>query len=203
VKIITTGEGGMATTNDPELAVRMGLLRSHGITRDPALMHQKNPAPWYYEQQMLGFNYRMIDIEAALGLSQLKRLDAFVERRNMLAARYDALLTGLPIVLPTVLPNRRSSFHLYVVRLPERDRVRHRNIFEAMRKAGIGVNLHYMPVHLQPDYATLGFARGMYEVAESHGETALTLPLFPAMTEGEQDRVAEALARACGSAPAH
>lgn len=199
VKIITSGEGGLATTNDAELASRMSLLRSHGITRDPKLLHRANAPAWHYEQQMLGFNYRMIDMEAALGLSQLGRLDAFVARRNALAARYDALLADLPVVRPTVLPNRRSSFHLYVVRLPERDAARHRAVFEAMRAAGIGVNLHYTPVHLQPDFAALGFTRGMFEVAECYGETALTLPLFPDLSEGEQDRVVAALAQACAA----
>lgn len=196
VKIITTGEGGVATTNDPELAFRMGAFRTHGITRDPARLELKDPPPWYYEQQMLGYNYRMIDIEAALGLSQLQRLDAFVERRNALAARYDRLLADLPIVRPKVLSNHLSSFHLYVVRLPERDPLRHRKVFEAMRASGIGVNLHYMPVHLQPDFVRLGFAPGMFEEAEAYGESAMTLPLFPAMSEGDQDQVAQALAAA-------
>lgn len=196
VKIITTGEGGLATTNDAELAFRMATLRTHGITRDPARLDEKDPPPWYYEQQALGYNYRMIDIEAALGLSQLARLDEFVERRNQLAVRYDQRLAELPIVRPGVLSNRRSSFHLYVVRLPKRDPRRHRGVFEVMRGKGIGVNLHYMPIHLQPDYRRLGFEPGMFEEAEAYGETAITLPLFPAMSEDQQDQVVDALAAA-------
>ncbi|MDB5526928.1 MAG: rkpM [Devosia sp.] len=193
VKIITTGEGGMAMTNDGELAWRMAALRSHGITREPSRLQAENPAPWYYEQQMLGYNYRMIDIEAALGLSQLERLDAFVARRNDLAQRYDRLLANFALILPTVDQECRSSFHLYVVRLPRCDPARHRQVFEALRAGGIGVNLHYMPVHLQPDFRPLGFAPGMFSEAEAYGESAITLPLYPAMTEDDQDRVVDAL----------
>jgi UDP-4-amino-4,6-dideoxy-N-acetyl-beta-L-altrosamine transaminase len=193
VKIITTGEGGMALTNDDELAWKMSALRSHGITRDPVRLHNKNAAPWQYEQQMLGYNYRMIDVEAALGLSQLERLEAFVVRRNEIAQRYHRLLQRLPLVLPTIGQDRRSSFHLYVVRLPARDPARHRKVFEALRAAGIGVNLHYTPVHLQPDFVQLGFAPGMFEEAEAYGESAITLPIYPAMTDEDQDRVVDAL----------
>lgn len=198
VKIVTTGEGGAALTNDAELAHQMALYRSHGITRDPARLTIADAPPWYYEQQALGFNYRMIDIEAALGVSQLTRLDEFVDRRNALAARYDALLADLPVTLPTVLPNRRSSFHIYVVRLPRRDPARHRRVFEQMRGNGIGVNLHYTPVHLQPDYRRLGFAPGMFEAAEAYGETAITIPLFPAMSDADQDKVVSVLTAALG-----
>lgn len=193
VKIITTGEGGVATTNDAELAYRMATLRTHGITRDPLRLERKDPPAWHYEQHMLGYNYRMIEIEAALGLSQLKRLDEFVEARNRLAARYDTLLAKAPVVRPRVQSNCRSSFHLYVVRLPERASLRHRSVFEAMRNSGIGVNLHYTPVHLQPAYLELGFSRGMFREAEGHGDLAITLPLYPALTEGEQNLVVESL----------
>jgi UDP-4-amino-4,6-dideoxy-N-acetyl-beta-L-altrosamine transaminase len=193
VKIITTGEGGVATTNDAELAYRMATLRTHGITRDPLRLERKDPPAWHYEQHMLGFNYRMIEIEAALGLSQLKRLDEFVAARNRLAARYDTLLAKAPVVRPRVQSNCRSSFHLYVVRLPERASRRHRSVFEAMRNSGIGVNLHYTPVHLQPAYLELGFSRGMFREAENHGDLAITLPLYPALTEGEQNLVVESL----------
>lgn len=196
VKIITTGEGGMATTNNSELAARMAQLRTHGITRDPARLEKSGPAPWYYEQQMLGLNYRMIDIEAALGLSQLKRLDQFVERRNQLAARYDGLVGSLPVSRIEIQGDCRSSYHLYVVRLDERDPARHRRVFEAMRAAGIGVNLHYTPIHLQPYYRALGFREGMFPEAEAYGESAMSIPLFPAMTEADQDTVANALATA-------
>lgn len=199
VKIITTGEGGMALTNDPELARRMAMLRSHSITRDPALFQgvgkktEGPPASWYYEQQMLGFNYRMTDIQAALGLSQLKRLDAYVDRRNELAERYGSALCRLPLQLPTVRPENRSAFHLYVVRLMESTAESHRQIFEALHERRIGVNLHYMAVHLQPYYRALGFAPGTFSEAEAYAESAITLPLYPTLTDHDQDRVITAL----------
>ncbi len=193
VKIITTGEGGVATTNDAELAWRMAAFRSHGITRDPDRVQNKDAGPWAYEQQMLGFNYRMIDLEAALGLSQLNRLDEFVARRNAIARRYDRLLEKLPVQLPKIAQDRLSAFHLYVVRLPDDDAARHRRVFEAMRAAGIGVNLHYMPVHLQPDFRKLGFADGMFPEAERYGRSAITLPIYPDLTDEQQDQVVAAL----------
>lgn len=186
VKIITSGEGGMALTNDSELAWRMAMLRSHGITREQDRMEATNPPPWAYEQQMLGFNYRMTDIQAALGISQMSRLGAWVERRNALARRYDHLLKDLPLGLPNVKAHRRSSWHLYVVRVAA---VRRLAIFAAMRAAGSGVNVHYTPVHLQPYYRRMGFAPGQYPEAETHGSEAMSLPLFPAMTENMQDEV--------------
>lgn len=194
VKIITTAEGGMALTNDAQLASRMTLLRAHGIIREPAQMRAPSPAAWYYEQQALGYNYRLTDIQACLGESQLARLDEYVERRNALARRYDELLQGLPVQRPVVRAGRRSAFHLYVVRLANRDAV-----FSRMRAAGIGVNVHYAPVHLQPYYRDLGFGPGLCPEAETHGAEALTLPLFPALTEADQDRVVAAL----GDAIAH
>jgi len=197
VKIITTGEGGMALTNNDELAWRMGMLRTHGITRESEHMTQPPAGPWAYEQQALGFNYRMTDIQAALGLSQLARLDEWVKRRNVLASLYDDALQGLPLRLPMVRPENQSAFHLYVVRLkPGALKKTHRAIFEALRAAGIGVNVHYMPVHLQPYYRGLGFGPGQYPEAEAHGEEAITLPLYPTLTEVEQDRVVEAVKRA-------
>src|SRR5450631_2724151 len=191
VKIITTGEGGMAMTNDGALAQRMGMFRSHGITRDPGLFQYADAtsaqgvAPWYYEQQMLGLNYRMTDIQAALGVSQLTRIDGYIERRNALAQRYDRALSQLPLQLPSVHDANRSAFHLYVVRLKAAAILRksHRQVFDELRQRGIGVNLHYIPVHLQPYYRRLGFAPGQYPQAEAYGETAITLPLYPAMTD--------------------
>lgn len=191
VKIVTTAEGGVALTNDDELAGRMAQLRSHGITRDPAQMRATSPGAWYYEQQALGYNYRLTDLQARLGESQLTRIDAYIERRNVLAARYDALLAELPVQRPVVRQGRRSAFHLYVVRVPRRN-----EIFNRLRSAGIGVNVHYAPVHLQPYYRDLGFDRGHCPEAEAYGDDALTLPLFPALTESDQDRVVTALAQA-------
>lgn len=194
VKIITTGEGGAALTNDPGLAARMALLRSHGITRDAAVFRNDYLGPWQYEQHELGFNYRMTDLQAALGSSQLRRLDEFVERRNALADLYDAALAGLPLQRPQRDAAHRSACHLYVVRLDE-PRL-HRAVFERLRAGGIHVNLHYTPVHLQPYYRQLGFAPGDFPNAERHGASAISLPLYPALTRDDIERVAAALARA-------
>jgi len=197
VKIITTGEGGMALTNDPALAERMSLLRSHGITRDAARFTASPAEPWRYEQQELGFNYRMTDVQAALGLSQLSRLDGYILRRNELARRYDRALRALPLQLPSVQPANLSAFHLYVVRLkPGAPAGRHLAVFEDLRARGVGVNLHYTPVHLQPYYRAMGFAPGQFPEAEAHGETAITLPLYAAMTDAQQDEAVDALGRA-------
>jgi len=214
VKIITTGEGGITLTNDSELMERMTMLRSHGITRDPARLHRNGQetapddshpspfgqgfqgyvAPWYYEQQMLGFNYRMTDIQAALGMSQLQRLDGYIDRRNALACRYDSALQALPLQLPTVRPENRSAFHLYVVRLQRAIAPKtHRQVFEELRLRGIGVNLHYMPVHMQSYYRELGFAPGQYPEAEAHAREAITLPLYSKMTDQQHDQVVSAL----------
>jgi UDP-4-amino-4,6-dideoxy-N-acetyl-beta-L-altrosamine transaminase len=199
VKIITTAEGGMALTNDPVLAERMLMLRSHGITRDGTRFQNdvhngQEPGGWHYEQQVLGFNYRLTDIQAALGASQLERLDDYVTRRNELASRYDRALASLPLQLPTVQMANRSAFHLYVVRLKRHAPGKtHRQVFEELRERGVGVNLHYMPVHLQPYYRKLGFTDGQYPEAEAHGCEAITLPLYPALVEPEQDKVIETL----------
>ena len=192
VKIITSGEGGMALTNDPELARRMADLRSHGITRDAARFDRPSPGAWYYEQQSLGFNYRMTDIHAALGLSQLDRLDELVARRNELARRYDDELRTLPLQLPAVGRGNVSAFHLYVVRL-RGDWARRDAIFAEMRARGIGVNLHYHPVHLQPYYRALGFSAGQFPEAERFGADALTLPLHTRLAGTEQDQVVTTL----------
>lgn len=194
VKIVTAGEGGMALTNDSEIADRMRLIRSHGITRDIALMECADPPPWHYEQQMLGFNYRMTDIQAALGHSQLARLTEFVEKRNVLAQRYQQALSTLPLQLPETLTGNHSSYHLYVVRLKlARIAKTHRQVFEELRQREIGVNLHYAPVYLQPYYRKLGFAPGLCQEAESYAGEAITLPLYPSLTLTQQDYVIQSL----------
>lgn len=194
VKIVTTGEGGMALCKDRALAEHMRLLRSHGITRDAAVMASPNPAPWQYEQQMLGFNYRMTDIQAALGRSQLNRLGAFVERRNALAQEYRSALAGLPLQLPEVSSGNRSAYHLYVVRLQlQRISKTHRQVFEELRQRGIGVNLHYMPVYLQPYYRKLGFQSGLCPEAENYAGEAITLPLYPGLTKEDQALVVQTI----------
>ena len=194
VKIVTSGEGGMALTNDAALAESMAMLRTHGITRDPRRWQEPDGAAWHYEQQLLGFNYRMIDIQAALGVSQLQRLDAYVARRNALARRYDVALEGLPLQLPTVLAGNRSAFHLYVVRLKAGiAKKTHRLVFDELRRRGVGVNLHYTPVHLQPYYRGHGFLPGQYPEAERYGREAITLPLYPNLTDAMQDEVVAAL----------
>ena len=197
VKIITTGEGGMAMTNDPALADRMALLRTHGITRDPQRLPSPAPGPWYYEQRALGYNYRMTDIQAALGYSQLQRLDAIVARRRDLAARYDQAFEGLPLVRPWQQPESQSSFHLYVIRV---DPAAHAAMFQKLRDAGIGVNLHYIPVPRQPFYRDLGFDPADWPEADRYYAEAMTLPLYPDLGEDEQDSVIAAVKDALGCA---
>jgi len=196
VKIITTAEGGMALTNDDALAQRMALLRSHGITRDPAQMERTPDGPWYYEQIDLGLNYRMTELHAALGLSQLARLHAYVQRRHQLARRYDALLKGLPLATPWQHPDCHSALHLYVVRV---DAAHRRRVFDALRAHGIGVNVHYIPVHLQPYYQRLGFVRGSFPEAERYYAEAISLPMYATLGEAQQDQVVDALRQALRS----
>lgn len=193
VKIITTGEGGMATTNDTMLARRMERLRSHGITREPHEMVNATQGAWYYEQIELGLNYRMTDIQAALGLSQLARLDEFVSRRNIVAQRYDRAFSALPLTVQHVPDDICSARHLYVVRVAARV---HAPLFDALRTAGIQVNLHYFPVHLQPYYQKLGFSRGHCPEAEAYFREAISLPIFPGLTDTEQARVIDVLSSA-------
>jgi len=194
VKIITTGEGGSALTNNSDLAERMALLRSHGITRDPTQMTQEPDGPWYYQQIDLGHNYRMTDIQAALGLSQMNRLDDFVKRRHVIAAQYDELLCDLP-----VLPQRRSvecysAMHLYLVRITtEKLNKSHGQVFSELRESGIGVNLHYIPVHTQPYYQKLGFNTGDFPQAEKYYTETISLPMFPDLSHDEQGKVVKTL----------
>lgn len=197
VKIITTGEGGMAVTNDASLAKRMQLLRSHGITRDAADMTQASDGPWYYQQVSLGFNYRMTDLQAALGLSQMQRLGEFVARRYAIFMRYAERLAGLPISTPWQHPDGCSALHLYVIRFRLNEvRRTHRELFESMRAAGIGVNLHYIPVYRQPYYEELGFRAGYCPIAEQYYAEAMSLPMCPSLTAAQQDHVVDALDKA-------
>jgi len=190
VKIITSGEGGMVLTDREDLYERVALLRSHGITRDPALMEEETHGPWYYQQIDLGFNYRMTDIQAALGRSQLARVDAFVARRRNLAARYAEGLRDLPLTLPGEDRDERSSWHLYVIRLRlEEIRKGRRQVFEELRHAGIAVNLHYIPVHTQPYYRRMGFRWGDFQEAERYYREAISLPMYYGLMEAEQDYV--------------
>lgn len=194
VKVITTGEGGMAVTNDDELAQRLGLLRSHGITREPELMTQPMDGAWYYQQVTLGFNYRMTDLQAALGASQMQRLEHYVARRHQLAHRYNELLAELPLTLPWQHPDGYSGLHLYVIRL-QADKVgrSHHEVFEYLRSKEIMVNLHYIPVHTQPYYQQMGFKAGDFPEAERYYAEAISIPMFPTLTAAQQDEVVAAL----------
>lgn len=194
VKIITTAEGGLATTKRPELAQKMVLLRSHGITRDPAEMDGGSDGAWYYQQIDLGFNYRMTELQAALGISQLARLDEFVARRHQLAARYDELLRGLPLDLPYRNPDNHSALHLYPVRVrPESGKTR-KQVFDYLRENGIGANVHYIPVHSQPYYRKrFGFQAGAFPSAEAYYAQAISLPLYFDLGEAQQDEVVRVL----------
>ncbi len=199
VKIITTAEGGVACTNSVELAERMELLRSHGITRNPERMRRKSTEAWYYEQIELGFNYRMTDLQAALGLSQLKRLDSYVSRRHEIADRYYSQLAGLPIDLPKQYPSDicYSSLHLFPMLLKTDNlRVTRQTVFNSLRDNDIGVNVHYFPVHLQPYYQDMGFRVGDFPNSERFYERAISLPIFPALESEKQDIVIAAVKRA-------
>ncbi len=194
VKIITTGEGGMVLTNRKELYEQLLRLRSHGITRNTDDMAGDSHGPWYYQQIELGFNYRMTDIQAALGTSQMDQLDDFVERRRALAARYDAAFQDLPITRPWQLPDAVSAWHLYVIRLKLNEiRKNHRQVFEELRAEGIQVNLHYIPVHTQPYYLNFGFKWGDFPVAEQYYREAISLPMYFGLSNENQDRVVDVL----------
>ncbi len=197
VKIVTTAEGGMAVTNDAELAQRMEMLRSHGITRDPARMTHEPDGPWYYQQVELGFNYRMTELQAALGVSQMARLDDFVKRRHELARRYDELLADLPVVTPWQHPDSYSGLHLYVIRLKLAEiRASHREVFELLREQGIGVNLHYIPIHTQPFYEAMGFAPDDFPESMRYYNEAISIPMYHGLTFEQQDAVVNALKQA-------
>lgn len=197
VKIITTGEGGMALTNKDELSDRMRLLRSHGITRDPQKMTKEPDGPWYYQQIALGYNYRMTDIQAALGLAQLQRLDKFVRKRNDLANHYSYLFDGYPLTTPWVHKDAISSWHLYIIRLNlERISTGHKQVFEFLQKAGIGVNLHYIPIYNQPFFQKMGFKKNMFPEAEKYYSEAITLPLFPTLTPEQQIEISTIVQKA-------
>ena len=190
VKIITSAEGGMALTNDARLAERMALFRSHGMTREPAQMSREPDGPWYYEQIELGFNYRITELQAALGLSQAARLHSYVRRRHDLARRYDEHLAGLPLTVPWQHPDCYSGLHLYVVRV---EAARRRTVFDALRAQGIGVNVHYIPVYRQPYFQRLGDVGDTFPEAERYYAEAISLPMYAALTEDQQDRVIDAL----------
>lgn len=194
VKIITTGEGGMVVTNQEALYEKLIRLRSHGITRKPELMQGESHGLWYYQQLELGYNYRMTDIQAALGASQMQRLNEFVGHRRFLAGRYNELLADLPLMLPWQDPDTESSWHLYIIRLNlEKINKTHRQVFEELREAGIGVNLHYIPVHTQPFYQQLGFSWGNFPEAERYYQEAISIPLYYRLSLEDQDRVAKTL----------
>lgn len=192
VKIITTGEGGMATTNDADLAMKMATLRTHGVTRDPASIIGSPPGDWYYEQHELGFNYRMTDMQAALGSSQIKRLSDYIQRRRAIAARYDKMLVGLQLSRPPIETNDLSAWHLYVIRLSD-DAPPRAEVFAELRKRGIGVQVHYIPVHIQPYYSKMGFDSDGLPVSEDYYERTISLPMFPTLTDADQDDVVQIL----------
>mgnify|MGYP001946952356 CR=1 FL=1 len=196
VKIITTAEGGLALTNNKQLAAKLDLLRSHGITRNPELMTHEPDGDWYYQQIDLGYNYRLTELQAALGLSQLERLDAYVAKRQELAASYNKALASLPLTLPWQHPDSYSAYHLYVIRL-QLDKINktHKQVFSELRAAGIGVNLHYIPVHTQPYYQQLGFKQDDFPAAETYYQEAISLPLYPQLTAEQMQQVVATLAK--------
>jgi len=196
VKIITTAEGGLATTNSKELAEKMRLFRSHGITRDKSLMTRDPDGDWYYQQVGLGFNYRMTELQAALGISQMQRLDEFVAKRHILQERYDLLLSDLPIIKPYQDKDNYSALHLYPIQIDLNKVSKNRKqIFNVLRENGIGVNVHYIPIHTQPYYLQFGFIEGDFPNSESYYNRTISIPLFHTMTVEQQDEVLDVLKR--------
>lgn len=189
VKIVTTAEGGAALTNNPILAEKLNLLRTHGITRNESLMKNKSHGPWYYEQIELGYNYRMTDLQAALGISQMNRLDEFIQKRHEIAQNYFMNLEGLELTLPFQHKDTHSAYHLFIIKLRGELKKKHKDIFIALRQSGIGVNLHYMPVYLQPYYASLGFKPGLCPEAEEYYSSAISIPMFSGLTSEDQKNV--------------
>lgn len=189
VKIITTAEGGLLTTRDDRIAQRLKDLRSHGIIREAARLQRQDQGAWYYEQQSIGFNYRMTELQAALGVSQMTELDRFVARRHELVIRYENGLAGLPLVKPWQHPDSYSAFHLYVVQVADGGPHNRRTLFDALRSVGIMVNVHYFPIHLQPHYSIMGFKAGDFPTAESYYDCAISLPLYAGLSESDQDYV--------------
>ncbi|WP_448552055.1 UDP-4-amino-4,6-dideoxy-N-acetyl-beta-L-altrosamine transaminase [Thalassotalea montiporae] len=193
VKIITSAEGGIAVTNDKALASKMRLYSSHGVTREQATFTNGIDAPWYYEQHCLGQNYRMTELQGALGLSQLQRVDNIIEQRQQLAKRYQTALTGLPIQWQQPVDDNYSAYHLFVIRLNDDAKLTREQLFEALREANIGVNVHYIPIHTQPYYRELGFNQGDFPVAEHYYQGALSLPLYPELSEQDFDHITTTL----------
>jgi UDP-4-amino-4,6-dideoxy-N-acetyl-beta-L-altrosamine transaminase len=189
VKIITTAEGGLLTTRDAAIAQKLADLRSHGITREPARLERIDQGGWYYEQQGLGYNYRMTELQAALGVSQMTELDRFIVRRHELVARYEDGFQGVPIVRPWQHPDSHSAFHLYVIQVADGARMNRRQLFDVLRGAGILVNVHYIPIHLQPFYQSMGFQAGDLPVAEAYYDRAISLPLYAGLSQSDQDFV--------------
>ncbi len=200
VKIITTAEGGAAMTCSEDLAERMRLFRSHGITRNKAVFEEQSEGDWYYEQQCLGYNYRMTDLQAALGVSQISNLEAWISRRHEIADQYDSALSALPLVLPKRSNDRRSALHLYPIQIdPAKTNLSRRAVFDRLRAAGIHVNVHYIPVHLQPDFRDFGKRRGDFPAAETYYDRALSIPMYSGLSDGQLETVIEELKRALAS----
>jgi UDP-4-amino-4,6-dideoxy-N-acetyl-beta-L-altrosamine transaminase len=197
VKIITTAEGGMAVTNDAGLAKKMALLRSHGVSREATDMTQPPEGGWFYQQVALGFNYRMTDMQAALGSSQIAHLEAWVARRHLLAARYEAGLAALPLILPHRHADAYSAWHLYVIQLKDSAPISRAELFAGMRKDEIGVNVHYIPVHVQPYYRQFGFKPGDFPAAETYYARALSIPIYSGLSDDQQDYVIARLTHHC------